>query len=184
MTIWQPTEPWTIRSGEHKDKTLEQLMFDFYSKYHWQFHQYVESNNPQRYSDYGRHLEWLLDRAEKLYTIRTCEFCNTRLITQFSVRYSATGEYSIAQYYTCCDDDECQSQLTNMEFGGNIQLLPFKFSSLLGFKKRTLKRVHKDIRDLFVWAFVDGKRRLTKEVAWGVFQRCIEQACGQPLLPL
>lgn len=175
MTIWQPTEPWVIGLGEHSGKTLEQLMFEFYPKFHWQFRQYIRVNNPSRYSPYGKHLEWLLDRAEQLYTIRACMFCTERLVTQFSVRYSATGEYSISPYYTCCDNEDCRFQLTSWAFDSNIQFLPFKFSSLLNFKKQTLKRVHKDARDLFIWAFVDGKRRLTKDIAWGVFQRCVCQ---------
>lgn len=167
---YQPTEPYVIKSGKRKGKSLEVLMFNDYSFLRWHLSKIrKERKGNQPMNEYQRHLEWLMIQGESRQPEMVCPICGTRKVKYFSVRYSkGTKRFSIGLNYTVCDRKKCQEMLKGAAFGNPIQLLKPKFSNIT--KISRLRCEQKRITNLYREIF-NLQGRLTKKKAFEFFKK-------------
>ncbi len=139
MKTYEPQEAYAFKSGKREGKTVEGLMFDDYGFLLFLRRKIKNNSSGKNSNRLERHLEWILSRGEDRETSMLCPYCRKRKVSRFSVKYSHE-DFSIGPQYTCCDFEECADKLRALSFGGYVELLPFKFSSITRFSSKRDRR--------------------------------------------
>jgi hypothetical protein len=159
-TAYDPPEPYILKSGRSKGKSLEELMFKNYSLLAFLF---AKCRENQEYTNMCFHLSWLIQRGENRIAKAICPHCGIRPVQFFSVIHDAggRGDFAIIQEAMACGDCE---EILKERFSQNI--LPFRFSTLGRFKR---PGDYRRIKELFESVF-GVSRLIKKEEAFEFFK--------------
>jgi len=169
LTIYQPNEPYVIKSGKHEGRVLELMMFSEY----WflvlmlqRINRAFQGEPKGKKNQLHLHLEWLLQKGENRYPQMICPQCEKRPAKYFSVVYENGDDFSISPIYTCCKDLKCADELRAQALDKSPQFLPFCFSVIKNFQ---LKIGQKRVIDLFRKVF-ELPKLLTRKAAFEFFR--------------
>lgn len=158
-----PKSFYVFVSGKNKGGVAELYMFGKYSLLAWILRKAREEWSGKREKNsLHKHLEWLLLQGETRQTKVICPFCGQNTVKFFSVLRRDFYPGAI-----CCGNGECRNALRS-ESGEKwlaVELLPFKFSSMLRFR---LEPDQRKLARLFKMAF-RLPERLTREDAFKFF---------------
>jgi ribosome-binding ATPase YchF (GTP1/OBG family) len=112
-----PTGPYFLKSGNRIGKSLEELMFEDYSKLLAMRSQITVAKNEMQ-----MHLLWLFERGEDRIAGQICEYCCKEKITHFAYSYAEK------KYYKGCNSITCRGALLS-----KAKRYPLKFSSIACF---------------------------------------------------
>ncbi len=155
---YHPKRPYIFRSGKMKGLSLEKLLFLDYDYLHSLKERLEKERDCATIK--GRtpmeiHLEWVLDRAEKVETKMECPHCKEWKVKYFLLYSDRRGKKEVSPYYTSCEKEGCLEELRHLfskviDSKGKGELLPFRFSVLKNFTRKEEKR---KVRNLFKRTF-------------------------------
>ncbi len=122
-------KPYFFQSGKYQGQSVEEVIFKD-PAYIGILLSYRDNKNPG--NALQRHLEVLLEKTPK--TITKCPICGKRSVKYFLYLNNET----VFKELVCCENPMCREKLQNNH--PNDYLLPFKLSSLLVFKRKTLRK--------------------------------------------
>ncbi len=156
---------YVFQSGKRTGQTPVVLMFQDYGILRWMLSRVRKEEAGSFKNDLHLHLEWLINAGEEVEPTQNCPICKERKVRSFAVRWGHAGDFSIDRDYTFCEKEECKQEIQAFSYDQGLTFLPFKFSSLLQFRKGGDR---KRIVNLLKWAFgIEG--RITRERAFHFF---------------
>lgn len=162
---YTPTGPYVFGSGRRAGKVVEVLMFKDYSFLCWLLEKMRKESTNGGKNKLQRHLEWILEKGEKLPVQSLCPHCKEKPISRISVIGNERDGYTMGFNFTCCDSARCLEKVRNMAGREMPKILPVKFSSLRKFRRGTdQEQLAKLLRSIF-----NVPSRMTKEVAFELF---------------
>lgn len=160
-----PTAPYFFLTGKNKGNSVECMMFTKRSLLLWMLNQANMRMTPMSTPNkLHKHLMWIMKQGELVKTNVVCRFCGTEKISYFSARGCYTYGYSVGQYFT-----SCATCLPKLEDATDTKcvLLPFKFSSISRFGRKTDQV---QIGNFFKEVFFPGVPRLDAHKVFELFK--------------
>lgn len=122
-------EPYIFRSGKYQGQSVEEIIFK--DPAHIAKLLYHKEQGTMTDSALSRHLDFISKTPD---TKLKCPICKNKSVKYFLFLNSE----DISKDLICCEDPSCQSHLLINH--PNDYLLPMKLSSLMSFRKKTLKK--------------------------------------------
>ncbi|MEN8252300.1 MAG: hypothetical protein ABFQ53_01845 [Patescibacteria group bacterium] len=153
MSGYRPNRPYEFQSGQNEGKTVEQLMFNDYSKIHYMLTQSNKRSSANK-NILHKHLLWIFAQAKTRKPTETCRMCGKNTVKYFSV---VPGRLyaSFSSAFMCCGDKKCMRELSGEAHGHSVSFMRIEFDSILHFSK---KGDQKRVADLLKQAYGLPKR--------------------------
>lgn len=125
-----PKGPFMLKDGEKKGLCLERVLFEDPK---WIIEQSKKFKSQNAMDGLCRHIEWLMERGEKIVPTMLCPQCGIRTVTHFSVLGTEKWGYSMSHVYTCCGDATCIERLKSQGIEKEPALYSLRFSAMKSF---------------------------------------------------
>jgi len=173
--LYVPEEPYTIKSGQRRGRSLEVLMFEDYgfikrqkSKRDRDVEKAKKLGKSPEKNKYHKHLTWLVRKGSNRTPKMTCPICGKNTVEFFGIR--RTRGYALDVSYIRPRNTSCNSGCKQILQAKSLNgpLYRFKWKNVL--RVGETKRERRIITDMYRRVFQLSTKRLSKEEAFEFFK--------------